>query len=107
MVMVKDMTQLTVKDLCKEVKDEEEWQGDLKEDTQRLIKRILESTEFSGFLADASGRTQADACIGCHYVDDSGHGSSPQPRLPRFFSSERKSSKMASSIPMCPSLPLR
>ncbi len=44
MVMVKDLTQLTVKDLWKEVKDEEDWWGDLKADTLRLVKRLLEST---------------------------------------------------------------
>ena len=33
MVMVKDLTQLTVKDLWREVKDEEDWWGDLKDDT--------------------------------------------------------------------------
>ena len=51
MVMVKDMTQLTVKDLWKEVKDEEEWWGDLKEDTQRLIKRLLESAMDEEIIA--------------------------------------------------------
>jgi putative transposase len=44
MVMVKDLTELTLKDLWKEVKDEEDWWGDLKEDTARLVKRLLEST---------------------------------------------------------------
>jgi len=44
MVMVKDLTELTVKDLWKEVKEEEDWWGDLKEETQRLVKRLLEST---------------------------------------------------------------
>jgi putative transposase len=44
MVMVKDMTELTIKDLWKEVKDEEDWWGELKEETQRLVKRLLEST---------------------------------------------------------------
>jgi putative transposase len=51
MVMVKDLTQLTVKDLWKEVKTEEEWWGELKGDTQRLIKRLLESTMDEEIIA--------------------------------------------------------
>ena len=43
MVMVKDLTQLTLKDLWKEVKDEEDWWGDLKQETVRMMKRFLES----------------------------------------------------------------
>jgi putative transposase len=43
MVMVRDLTELTVKDYWKEVKGEEEWWGDLKEQTQRLVKRLLEA----------------------------------------------------------------
>jgi putative transposase len=44
MVMVKDLTQITVKELWKEVKGEEEWWGDLKENALQLVKRLLEST---------------------------------------------------------------
>lgn len=51
MVTVKDLTQITVKDLWREVKGEEEWWGDLKEDTQRLIKRLLESTMDEEIIA--------------------------------------------------------
>ena len=51
MVMVKDLTQLTVKDLWREVKDEEEWWGDLKDDTLRLVKRLLESTMDEEIIA--------------------------------------------------------
>ena len=51
MVTVKDLTQLTVKDLWKEVKEEEDWWGDLKEKTQRLIKRLLESTMDEEIIA--------------------------------------------------------
>ena len=51
MVMVKDLTQLTVKDLWKEVKDEDEWWGDIKGDTQRLIKRLLESAMDEEIIA--------------------------------------------------------
>ncbi len=44
MVMVKDLTELTLKDLWKEVKDEEDWWGDINERTIGMVKLILEST---------------------------------------------------------------
>jgi putative transposase len=44
MVKVKDLTQLTVKDLWQEVKSEDEWWGELKAPTLRLAKRLLESS---------------------------------------------------------------
>ena len=44
MVMVKDLTQLTVKDLWQEVKDEEDWWGDINEGTLNMVKLILESS---------------------------------------------------------------
>jgi len=44
MVMVKDLTELTLKDLWKEVKDEEEWWEDISEHTLRMVKAILESS---------------------------------------------------------------
>ena len=43
MVQVKDLTKLTLKDLWSEVKDEDEWWGDLKEETLRVVKRLLEN----------------------------------------------------------------
>lgn len=44
MVQVKDLTELTIKDLWKEVKgDEEEWWGDVKQESIRIVKRLLES----------------------------------------------------------------
>jgi putative transposase len=51
MVMVKDLTELTVKDLWKEVKDEDEWWGDLKTETAQLVKRLLESTMGEEIIA--------------------------------------------------------
>jgi len=51
MVTVKDLTQLTLKDLWREVKGEEDWWGDVKEDTRRLIKRLLESTMEGEIIA--------------------------------------------------------
>jgi len=51
MVMVKDLTRLTVKDLWKEVKDEDDWWGDLKGDTLQLVKRLLESTMDEEIIA--------------------------------------------------------
>jgi len=44
MVMVKDLTQITLKDLWKEVKDEDEWWGDINERTVHMVKVILESS---------------------------------------------------------------
>ncbi len=44
MVMVKDLTEITLKDLWQEVKDEDDWWGDLKGQTLRLLQRLLEST---------------------------------------------------------------
>lgn len=44
MVMVKDLTQLTLKDLWKEVKDEEDWWGDINERVLGMVKLILESS---------------------------------------------------------------
>jgi putative transposase len=43
MVQVKDLTELTVKDLWQEVKGEEDWWGELKVETRNLVKRLLES----------------------------------------------------------------
>ncbi len=43
MVQVKDLTELTLRDLWQEVKGEEDWWGDLKGQTLRLVKRLLES----------------------------------------------------------------
>jgi transposase-like protein len=44
MVMVKDLTQLTLKDLWKEVKDEEDWWGDINERVLGIVKLILEGS---------------------------------------------------------------
>lgn len=44
MVMVKDLTQLTLKDLWREVKDEEDWWGEISERTLNMVKLILESS---------------------------------------------------------------
>jgi putative transposase len=43
MVQVKDLTELTLRDLWQEVKGEDDWWGDLKGQTMRLVKRLLES----------------------------------------------------------------
>ena len=43
MVQVKDLTELTVRDLWQEVKGEDEWWGDLKGQTLGQVKRLLES----------------------------------------------------------------
>jgi transposase-like protein len=44
MYQVKDLTQITVKDLWKEVKGEEEWWGDINERVLGSVKLILESS---------------------------------------------------------------
>ncbi len=51
MVMVKDLTELTVNDLWQEVKEEDGWWGDLKDNTLRLVKRLLESTMDEEIIA--------------------------------------------------------
>ena len=44
MVQVKDLTELKLEDLWREVKwDEEDWWGDVKQETLRTVKRLLES----------------------------------------------------------------
>lgn len=43
MVVVKDLTKLTVKDLWREVKGEEDWWGELKAEVVMLVRRLLES----------------------------------------------------------------
>ena len=42
MVEVKDLTELSLRDLWSEVKDEEDWWGEVKEQTLRGVKRVLE-----------------------------------------------------------------
>ena len=52
MVMVKDLTQLTLKDLWKEVKDEEEWWGDVNERVLGMVKLILEGSLEEELMAE-------------------------------------------------------
>jgi putative transposase len=52
MVMVKDLTELTVKDLWKEVKGEEDWWDDIKAPTLRLVKRLMESAMEAEILEE-------------------------------------------------------
>jgi transposase-like protein len=63
MYQVKDLTQLTVKDLWKEVKGEEEWWGEINKQVLGMVKVILESsleTELIEFLqASRYMRTEA------------------------------------------------
>jgi transposase-like protein len=44
MYQVKDLTQLTVKDLWQEVKSEEDWWGEIDQGVLRMVKLILESS---------------------------------------------------------------
>ncbi len=44
MLQVRDLTELKVADLWREVKlEEEDWWGDVKQETLRMVKRLLES----------------------------------------------------------------
>jgi hypothetical protein len=42
-VQVKDLTELNLENLWREVKDEEGWWGDFEQETLRVAKRLLES----------------------------------------------------------------
>lgn len=42
MVQVKDLTQLTIRERWKEVKEEEDWWGDVSENTLQMVKGLLE-----------------------------------------------------------------
>ena len=42
MVEVKDLTELTIRDLWREVKGEEDWWGKIRERTLNMVKLILE-----------------------------------------------------------------
>lgn len=42
MVQVKDLTELRLRDLWREVKEEDDWWGDFKGETLRVVKRLLE-----------------------------------------------------------------
>lgn len=57
MVEVKDLTEVTVSELWKEVKEEEDWWGDVKQETLRFVQRLLEGA-MEGELVDrlAAGR---------------------------------------------------
>jgi len=44
MTVVRDLTELRLKDLWAEVKDEDRWWGDLKQETVRAVKSFLETT---------------------------------------------------------------
>jgi putative transposase len=44
MVMVKDLTELTLKDLWQEFKEEEDWWGGVKEEVLAVVKRLLQET---------------------------------------------------------------
>lgn len=44
MVMVKDLTQLTLKDLWREFKEEDDWWGGVKEEVLAVVKRLLQET---------------------------------------------------------------
>ena len=40
--VVQDLTELSLRDLWEEVKDEDDWWGDMKQQTLRGVKRLLE-----------------------------------------------------------------
>ncbi len=54
MVQVKDLTELTVGELWREVKEKEDWWGDLKQETLRVVKRVWEGKpEFKQLFREA------------------------------------------------------
>jgi len=55
MVQVKDLTELTLRDLWQEVKGGDDWWGDLKGQTKRLVKRLLESSMGALLLLRGTG----------------------------------------------------
>lgn len=72
MVQVKDLTQLTIKDLWKEVKTEDELWGDIDERILKMVQIILESSLESELLeylhASKYQRTEArNGCRNGHY----------------------------------------
>ncbi len=60
MLQVKDLTEFTVRDLWAEVKEEEEWWGDLKQETVRVVKRLLEGALEGGRCWSNSWRDDID-----------------------------------------------
>ena len=44
MVEVKDLTEVTLEELWNEVKDDDGWWGDIKENTLRVVQRLLEES---------------------------------------------------------------
>ena len=50
MVQVKDLTELKLDDLWREVNEEDKWWGDLKAETLRVVKRLPESAMEEGLL---------------------------------------------------------
>ena len=47
MVQFKDLTEVTVRNLWREVKDEEDWWGDLKEESLWVVRRLMETKELA------------------------------------------------------------
>lgn len=54
MVQVKDLTELSLRELWREVKGEDEWWGDLKQETLRVVQRLLEGA-MEGELLEQLG----------------------------------------------------
>ena len=64
MVQVKDLTEITIKELWKEVKDEEEWWGDVERESLRMVKRLLEGAMEGEMLEQLrAGRFQNSASV--------------------------------------------
>ena len=60
MVQVKNLTELKLEDLWREVKDEESWWGDFERETLRVAKRLLESVMAEELIEQLrAGRTGA------------------------------------------------
>lgn len=49
MVIVKDLTQLNLKDIWREVKDEERWWGEINGEVLSLVKLILDTVLMKSY----------------------------------------------------------
>ena len=86
MVQVKDLTELTVGDLWREVKDEADWWGEVKADIIRGVKRLLESALEEELRAGKYKRTELRRSQRNGYRQRSlltVYGCIPQLRVPR------------------------
>ena len=66
MAEVRGLTELTLRELWWEVKDEDEWWGDLKQETLRVVQRLLEEAMEGEMLAN---RPHVRSTGDCHLLE--------------------------------------